>query len=208
MRAQIAMMRADELCPLADAIFLLGSDTIAAGPFTPEPFFSADGKPLMLYTTYEDLNCPGHSNAMPWRGGVQRVLGFKPHAEFMRRLPLVYPRGLFGAMRGFIANRHRMEFDDYIYTADAKYGHTSESNCLGAYAWEHHREMFHWVNTTEAGVEDGNVKGCPSPIRQFWSHGGLDRVTEANFRFNGKSSVGRTPRQIIDEILYGIPCRD
>lgn len=206
MRAQCAMMSADVLCPGADFVFLLGSDTIAAAPFTPDPFFATDGNPVMLYTTYDDLNVPGHSNAMPWRKGVNRMLGFEPHAEFMRRLPIIYPVGLFPKMRAFIEELHSQPFEDYIYTADLKHGHTSESNCLGAYAWKFMPEIFHWVNTTEAGVEDGEVKGWPSPIRQFWSRGGLDRITEANFTFKGKSSKGRTPRQIMNELLYNIPC--
>lgn len=207
MRAQCAMMSADILCPDADFIFLLGSDTIAAGPFTPEPYFAPDGKPAMLYTTYDDLNVPGHSNAMPWRKGVHRILGWEPHAEFMRRLPLVYPRELFAPFRGFVESVHRRAFEDYIYEADRQHGHTSESNCLGAYAWKVMPEIFHWVNTAEAGLVGGDVNGWPSPVRQFWGHGGLDRPMEASFVFNGKQSVGRMPREVIDEILYNIPCK-
>lgn len=206
MRAQCAMMSADILCPEADFIFLLGSDTIAADTFTPDPYFAPDGKPVMLYTTYDDLNVPGHDNSLPWRKGVQRVLGFEPHAEFMRRLPIVYPRGLFSPFRAYVEATHHQPFEDYIYTADRQYGHTSESNCLGAYAWKYMPEIFHWVNTKEAGVVNGEVVGWPSPIRQFWSRGSLDRPMEASFIFNGKQSAGRTPRQVMDEILYGIPC--
>lgn len=205
MRAQIAMMSGDIICPEADFVFLLGSDTIAAGEFTPGPFFSADGNPVMLYTTYEDLNVPRHSNAMPWRKGTERIMGFEPHAEFMRRLPLVYPKSLFAPFREYVANLHRMDFEDFIYTNDAKFGHTSESNCMGAWAWKFAPELYEWVDTRHAGVEDGEVKGWPSKIRQFWSRGGLDRVTEANFLYgNGKCSRGRTPREIINSILYGI----
>jgi hypothetical protein len=208
MRAQCAMMSADILCPEADFIFLLGSDTIAADTFSPEPYFSPEGKPVMLYTTYDDLNVPGHSNAMPWRKGTERVVGWEPHAEFMRRLPVVYDRDTFRAFRMFVTERHRMAFEDYIYESDKKHGYTSESNCLGAFAWKYEPESYHWVNTTEAGVENGEVRGWPSPIRQFWSHGGFDRITEANFTFgDGKSSKGRTPREIIDEILYFIPAK-
>lgn len=206
MRAQISMMEVDLLCPDADFIFLLGSDTIAAGPFSPDPYFK-DGKPAMLYTTYADLNVPGHSNAMPWQVGTERILGWKPHAEFMRRLPIVYPRGLFKPMRDFISKRHGMEFEDFIYRNDWAHGNTSESNLLGAYAWKFMPEIFHWVDTSKAGVEDGEVKGFPSPIRQFWSRGGLDRVTEANFNFDGLSSKGRTPREIMNHILYNIPAK-
>ena len=204
MRAQLAMMKAAELCPEADFIFLRGSDCIAADRFTPGPFFSSEGKPVMLYTTYADLNVPGHSNAMPWRKGVKRVLGWEPHAEFMRRLPLAYPRGMFAPFRAFVEQLHGQPFETYIYEADAKFGHTSESNCLGAYAWKFMPDIFHWVDTTAAGVENGEVRGWPSPIRQFWSHGGLDRPMEASFVFDGLQSAGRTPRAVIDHILYGI----
>lgn len=207
MRAQCAMMSADLLCPNADFIFLLGSDTFAAGPFSPQAFFGPDNKPVMLYTTYEALNVPKHSNALPWRKGVERVMGWEPHAEFMRRLPLVYPRGLFAPFREFVSKRHGMLFEDYIYEADRKHGHTSESNCLGAFAWKFMPEIYHWVNTEEAGVEDGQVRGWYSPVRQWWSHGGLDRPAEANFMFDGMCSRGRTPREVMDHILYGITIR-
>lgn len=206
MRAQCSMMSADLLCPFADYIFLTGSDTIYAGPLMPEPFFAPDGKPAMLFTTYADLNVPGHSNAIPWQVGVERVLGWLPHAEFMRRLPLVYPMGLFAPFREFVAKRHNMPFEDYIYAADAKHGLTSESNCLGAYAWKFMPDIFHWVDTQSCTALAGELLEWPNPCRQFWSFGGLDRPMEASFYFNGKHSTGRTPRCVIDEILYSIPC--
>ena len=203
MRAQIAMMRADELCPEADFIFLLGSDCLATCRFTPVEYFTTDGKPAMLFSSYESLKSV-HSDTFPWQTGVNRILGFKPVNEYMRRLPIVYPRALFPAMRSFIAVRHGKDFDDFIYSDDVLNLNTSESNLLGAYAHRYMPSLYYWVDIAEAGMHGVQVKGWPNVVCQFWSHGGLDLPTDRTFHYGfGKMTIGRTPREIINEILYG-----
>jgi hypothetical protein len=206
MRAQCSMLSADILCPESDVVFLLGSDSFAAGEFRPEPYF-ADGRPLMLYTSYKHLNVPRHDNALPWRQGVQRILGWEPEAEYMRRLPLLYPRSIFAPFRAFVADRHHADFEDIIYRMDRDGVKVSESNMLGAWAWKYSRDSFYWVDTETCRSSGGELVEWPSKIFQFWSHGGLDRITEAHFWFDGKCSKGRTPREILNHILYDIPAK-
>lgn len=200
MRAQIAMMRADQVCPKADNIFFLGSDCIACDTFAPEPYLTPDGRPAVLYSLYSNLT-GANSNAIPWRQGVNRVLGFNPDSEYMRRLPSVFPRSIFAPMRAHVEKHHGKPFDDYIHDGQGQRGDTSEANILGAYAHRFMPETCEWVNVEEVGRTGQLVNGWPSVIGQFWSLGGLDRPTNSCWEVQGKSVVGRTPRDIIKQVL-------
>lgn len=207
MRAQVAMMEADLYCRDADNIFFLGSDCIAYKEFTPEPYLDAHGRPAVLYSSYEVMTIV-HSDTIPWRKGVTRVLGFEPPAEYMRRLPSVFPRSIFKPMREHVENLHGLPFEQYIYEADAAHRDTSEANILGAFAARHMPETCHWVDIAAAGMYGSEVNGWPSAICQMWSHGGLDRPMDQNVILpDGTPTVGRTPRSVCDQILFGIDNR-
>lgn len=202
MRAQIAMMRADQHCPESDNIFFLGSDCIAFDDFKPDPYLDSLGRPAVLFSSYSIMSkC--HADTIPWQAGTKRVLGFQPENEFMRRLPSVFPRSIFEQMRRHVERQHGKSFDDYIYSADD--GKTSEANILGAFAFKFMPETCHFVDVADAGLYGAQVNKWPSTIAQFWSHGGLDRPAEANVILkSGNKTVGRTPRSVINEVLYGI----
>ena len=193
LRAQMAMMMGDVLCPRADYTWLLGSDCFVTDTLTPEPFFK-DGKPVMLYIPYSDAG-----PAICWQWGTQRALGFRPDFEFMRRLPLIYPKGLFSPARKHIADLHGRPFEDYVKTRFAGStgaGDFSESNILGAYAFKYQPDEYAWVSGAE-------WMSWPSPVLQFWSRhpAGLDGKIDHGFVLNGKSVFGRSPRSVIDEVL-------
>lgn len=215
MRAQIAMMRADEHCPEADVIYFLGSDCVAYRSFTPAAYCGHDGRPAVLFSSYLAMDLV-HPNVIPWRKGVERVIGVYPANEYMRRLPSIFPREIFAAMRAHVEKRYQMPFDDYIYAADwqqamkAQPRDTSEANILGAYAHRFMPDSCHWVDIATAGMYGTQVVGWPSAILQMWSHGGLDHPADAcvdyEFRGEKRNSVRQTPRQIIGDILYdGVP---
>jgi hypothetical protein len=203
MSAQLAMLRADQYCPDADNLYFVGSDCIAYDTLTPEPYCDVSGKPAVLMSAYSVMNVV-HSDTLPWQRGVNRILGFKPDYEYMRRLPSVFPRTIFAPMRAEVERIHGTEFDDYIYTAND--GTTSEANLLGAYAHKYMPETCRFVDIAEAGLYGSQVNGWPSTLMQLWSWGGLDRPMDAcvEYKFRGVSqqSVGRTPRRVINEILY------
>lgn len=202
MRAQIAMMKADIHCEEADNMFFLGSDCLAFDEFRPEPYLDSVGRPAVLYSSYS-IMAKCHADTIPWQSGVNRILGFKPENEFMRRLPSVFPRSIFAPMRSYVESFHGKNFEDYIYLADD--GKTSEANILGAFAFKFMPESCCFIDVADAGLYGTQVNKWPSAIIQFWSHGGLDRPAEANVTLkNGKKTVGRTPRSVINEILYGI----
>lgn len=201
MRAQIGMMNCDRLCPGADFIHLIGSDCLAIREYRPEVFFDKDWKPVMLYNSYAALPV----GPQMWRRGTTRVLGFNPEFEFMRRLPIVYPRTLYPLVRAHVEKLHHMPFADYIYLGQRGNRDTSESNILGAYAWEFCREMFAWVNLDAPGAYDKLAIEWPNPVAQFWSHGGMDRPTDLDVAYCGDRTIGKTPRLIIDQTMGRAP---
>jgi len=201
--AMTRMLKSDIFCPDADVIYFLGSDCIAHETFQPEPYCDAEGRPAVLYTSYDTLE-RFHPQAVPWRRGVKRITGIYPQHEYMRRLPSVFPRSIFAPLRVHVEKLHRMDFEDYIFRADD--GTTSEANILGAFAYTHMRETCCWVDTDEAGYEGAQIKGWPNAIGQMWSKGGLDRPSDAcwEYKFRGvtMNAKGATPREIINRVLY------
>lgn len=206
LRAQLSMMHGDKLCPAADYIWLVGSDCIVHSEFSPEPFFR-DGKPVMLVNTYEHLlKYVPRACILPWQQGVEGALGFSPNYEYMRRLPLMYPRGLFRMTREAVCARHACEFSDYVYEESDRVfngdrsersdsSNFSESNLLGAYAHKYKPGMFEWMDI------DHQPNIIPNPMIQFWSHGGLDKECDVRFDYAGGNTFGKTPRAVITEIL-------
>lgn len=203
LRAQLSMMNGDKLCPAADYIWLVGSDCIVHSEFSPEPFFR-DGLPVMLVNSYEHLfKFVPRACILPWQDGVERSLGFRPDFEYMRRLPLMYPRDLFRMTREAVSARHACDFTDYVYEVHSKTdkgersdsSNFSESNLLGAYAHKYEPGMFYWYNL------DTQYNPIPNPLIQFWSHGGLDTVADVRFDYPGGNTFGKTPRAVITELM-------
>jgi len=182
-RAQDAMMNGDTLCPEADYYWLLGSDCFATASFSPADFCGADGKPIMLWATWEHMQRYA-SPAMVWKAGVEKAFGWDSQGEFMRRLPLAYPTKMLSPMREFIAKRHNTSFQAYVWHEVNRTRNFSESNVMGEWAWRHAQDAYNWIN-----IEQRPQPWPVNPVLQFWSHGGMDRVT-----YNGKS-----PRQVIKE---------
>lgn len=206
LRAQVGMCMGDKLCEGADYIWLLGSDCVVSGDFSPEPFFR-NGKPVMLINSYEKLlqYAPGIG---PWRVGTTNAIGFIPDYEYMRRLPLIYPTGLFEPMRRHIEALHEKCFSDYVYGIGAyaqrsnrsDAANFSESNVMGAFADRYMHDAYEWVNLDED--YEGEMAKLPSPLIQFWSFGGLDTPADVRFAYgDGQNTFGKTPRQVIKEIL-------
>lgn len=206
LRAQVSMMCGDLLCEEADYVWLVGSDCVVSGEFTPEPFFR-NGRPVMLINTYEELLkvAPG---ILPWQLGTEAAVGFQPVYEYMRRLPLMYPRALFPAVRRHIESLHGKKFEDYVYDIGAyaqksnrsDAANFSESNVMGAFAHRFMPEAYEWVCLDEDYA--GEMAKLPNPMIQFWSHGGMEHPMDGDFAYGeGKRTLGKTPREVIREIL-------
>lgn len=191
-RAQDAMMSGDLLCPRADYYWLLGSDCLALKPFTPADYCAPNGLPYMLYHTWDYLQLH-HPAAMHWRAGTEDALGWRSHGEFMRRLPLAYPKSMLEPMRRHIADRHGVRFTTYVHDRVNRVKNFSESNVMGEWAWKMRFDAYQWICLDGYGpVEQFKLSLRDSPIIQFWSHGGLDRPHDL---------TKVTPRVIIEQTL-------
>jgi hypothetical protein len=160
-RAQIAMMSGDLFCPDADVVHLIGSDCVATAPFTPAAFLCPQtALPVMPYTPYALV--PPHARF--WRDGTTAALGVQPEHEFMRRLPLLYPRELYPMVRQRVERFTGQPFRDYVLFNVNHVRNFSESNVLGAVAWRHAHHLYRWVDLSRE-----SDPCLPSPITQHWS---------------------------------------
>ena len=156
MDQQITKLHADEYCN-SEYILHVDSDCIFFKDFSPLDLF-LDGKPIMLRE-----KCPS-----PWMHYSAIDLGWYDEYEYMRRLPIIYPRRLYKHFRDFIAAYHKMSVDDYISTRS---GHEfSEFNNFGQWAYEFYRDEFTWLEP----------KDCPAFCKQYRSWDGLDDKTRSN----------------------------
>jgi fructoselysine-6-P-deglycase FrlB-like protein len=101
-----------------------------------------------------------------WLGCTTDALRRMPPFEFMRRLPLMYPRWIIRAAREWIQTTHCKDLASIM----ANLGRFSEFNFLGAWAWFHAHDSIHWT------LADREHPPVPLPVNQFWSHGNLDEA--------------------------------
>lgn len=190
MRAQLAMMRADLICPPSDVLYLVGSDCLFTREFGPG-MYCRDDKPVVLMNSLAHLSKHG-SPASGWTDGVRTGLGVDPKYEYMRRLPSVYPAEVFAPMRAHVERTHGEAFDSWVYRQWNRSRDVSEANWLGAYAHHFLPESCRFVCLDEIAFDGPDPVGYPSALRQFWSHGGLDRPIDG---------CQESPRQVIAHVL-------
>lgn len=147
---QITKLEADKYTD-KDFILHVDSDCIFFEKTTPEDFF-IDGKPIMLMEQCES----------PWPTISKRTLGWLDEYEYMRRLPIIYPRWIYEEFRRWIRHQHSTSLATWI--ASQPYREFSEFNTLGQWARKFHPEAFTWMHP----------KDVPVKCRQFWSWGGVD----------------------------------
>jgi len=152
---QVAKLNADQHTQ-ADYIVHFDSDMVFTRPVTPD-FFFKDGKPIWVVTPFQD------KEMRAWMHVMVKCFHKMPPYEFMRKCSIVAPRWIYAKFREFIQDYHGVTMEQYVMNQPAN--EYSEYNCLGFFAWLHHREVFHWHDT--------EIEGCDWPFRQFWSWGGL-----------------------------------
>ena len=98
-----------------------------------------------------------------------------------------------------------MGFEDYIYGGELIHKNTSEANILGAYAHRFMPDSCVFIDALDTERNPPPKNGWAYPIAQAWSHGGLDRPGEwCAVLPGGGNTAGRTPRSVINQVLYGI----
>jgi hypothetical protein len=139
-------------------IIHVDSDCVATREFTPEEFFSANGKPKLLVRPWSQAE-----GAICWRSPTKLVLGVEPPFETMATHPTIHRRETLQNFRSFIERRKGKTFAGYI----GSLANFSEFNAIGNYAVIHELDNYSIVQC------DYGKDGYPRPLRQFWSHGGI-----------------------------------
>lgn len=162
---QVIKMHADTYTD-ADYILVTDSDTLFTEPVSPESFM-VDGKPIWLYTPWTP-EMLAHSGTKAWHDCMQEFFGVTPHAELMRRQPFMFPRHVLQSLREFCYHRHGVSIEDYVMSR----GSFSEWNVLGFHCWLHHRDDFHWIDTSVDPLP-------PLRVHQFWSQTPIEQNLHA-----------------------------
>jgi hypothetical protein len=157
---QITKLRADlgvaESHPDATHIIHIDSDTVLID----DPLLLFKGeKPYLLYTPYRDLP----PEVQVWKRATERHLGVSVENEYMRRLPLVYPVGVYAAARQRLEMVGGPSWPSRIVAREF-----SEFNVLGVVAHGAFMRDFEWVDTTRQGLP-------PNVALQHWSWGGIEK---------------------------------
>lgn len=176
----IMKCRADEICPTANAIVHLDSDTMLWQNCTPVDF-TPNGKCVMVRERYADIKNP---NRLLWQKNVERALGFKPEYETMVRQGNCYPRAVYGVMRSMVEKFTKQPFDQYVLSGQNQFPQSfCEFDTLGAVAIAHFRDQMDCRDydkerdSRECGVPIGSWQYIYRRDRdvmvETWGHGGI-----------------------------------
>lgn len=165
---QIDKLRVD-LHSDADYFLITDSDTLFTRHVTPETYM-VDGKAVWLHTPWNP-EMLAHAGTRAWMEVMTKFCNAVPPSEFMRRQPFFVPRWLTENLRRFCVSTHGIEIDRYVM----REGRFTEFNVMGFYAWLHHRDQIHWINTELDLLPELTVD-------QMWSHDpiakNMDRINQ------------------------------
>lgn len=187
---EIIKCRADEYCQDVDYILHIDSDSILREPITPDDYLIGE-KPVILMQAYEDFKTL-QPNVLHWQRATKIALGFEPEYEFMRQLPLLYPRWLYRKVRDAVEAYVSRPFDIFVLSrAHNGLPDFSEFNALGAIAYKNHHAEFEWIDCGKNGY--GHQK-----LIQFWSQSPPDKPQE--IWLDGKK-IEIVPIEMIQKVL-------
>jgi len=149
MAQQITKLHADEFCT-AEYVLHVDSDCIFTKDFSPLDFF-LDAKPVLLKEECESI----------WRDITEKHLGWHDKSEYMRRLPIIYPRWMYKPFRDWMQKKHNMSVSDYVIQQSGR--EFSEFNTFGQWAYKFYPDAFSWLQPHE----------LPIVAIQHWSWGGI-----------------------------------
>lgn len=156
---QATKMYAD-LYTSSDLVVHVDSDVIFTKPVTLQSFLNAEGtKPLNLKTPYVDIDTR-------WKRITEASVGFKVHYEYMRKIPLTYPREIYKCTRNYLEKVHGITFNKFIRSIPT--GKMSEFNIIGAVSERYYPNCIEWQDT------HGTVPIPESCAIQYWSWGGIE----------------------------------
>lgn len=155
---QATKMYAD-LYTNSDIIVHVDSDVIFTKPVTLQSFLNAEGtKPLNLKSAYANIETP-------WKSITEASVKFEVHYEYMRRIPLAYPREIYKQIRDHIEKVHGVTFYEFIRSITNR--EMSEFNIIGAVSDQYYPNSIEWQDT------HGTIPIPESFATQYWSWGGV-----------------------------------
>ena len=183
---EVAVCRADEICPNADCIIHIDADVI---PW--RPFMIADlapgGKPRLLRERYDDCG-RRNPNRLFWQQAVQNALGWKPEFETMVAFPHVHLREVYGVTRRLCESHTGLKFDEFMTAGRNEFPQqVCEFNMLGSVALKYYASAYTVVNYDhdkdgrDCGIAEGTsyqyvYRRERDFMAEFWSHGTVKPV--------------------------------
>lgn len=151
MDQQITKLYADKYCN-SEYVLHVDSDCVFFKDVSPLDLF-LDGKPVY----FREI-----APSSPWMDISARSLGWRDNYEYMRRLPICYPRWLYKPFRDWMKLSHGVSIDEWVASRN---GHEfSEFNTFGQWCYRYYQDAFTWLDPRD----------FPSFCKQFRSWDGLD----------------------------------
>lgn len=155
---QATKMYAD-LYTTSDVVVHVDSDLIFTRHVSLPSFLNNAGtKPLNLKTQYADIETP-------WKSITEASVGFDVQYEYMRRMPLTYPREIYKCVRDHIEKFHGVTFYEFVRSITNR--EMSEFNIIGAISEKYFPNCIEWQDT------HGTAPIPESFATQYWSWGGV-----------------------------------
>lgn len=161
-RQQYIKMFSDKYVPIdTDWIVHIDSDSIFYEQHDPSIYFSKNNKPIMLMTPYDAFK----NDEVPWQKPTEEFMKDNVKYEFMRRMPLIYPKWIFAEIREWFKKTHNKTLLEYLTNKNQI--EFSEYNAIGAYMYKYHRNIYEWIDITKQPYEI-------LPMLQMRSWDGID----------------------------------
>lgn len=181
---------ADQICVKDQFILHVDADCIFHDPVTPDEYIVKD-RPVYVFRSYDSLidSKTGRvSDCHQWKSVVRINIGEEPEVYSMCRHPSCFPVDFYPTFRLHVETVHKMPFKDYVLSCRNEFPQTfAEFPAMGAWAWNHMRDRFYWVDVVKNGAPKDRLKA-------FWSHSGLDARQDSNQSLP-------TPRMEIETML-------
>jgi hypothetical protein len=203
---EVIVCSADKYVPHDwDLVFHIDADHLLFTAVTPETYM-VDGKPQLWGEKFENFR-KSYGTRYGWRKCVTDATGLEPEYETMCRLPCgIHWRWVYPEVRRAVEMHTAQGFKQYVLSCRNQFPQTfAEFPTIGAWVLAHCPERYHFVD-----VQHPDARVSPhGTLLSFWSHGGLDKVSDDDWYYGeGQSMKGKTPRQVIAEILPDYePCQ-
>lgn len=189
MRAMLAALDADCICPNADLIFFLDCDCIFTKPVTPQDYLVGN-KIVLPVASYVALRASpdagDRERAELWPATMKAALGFEPSISAMCRMPVVHHRSVFERTRCEIQSATGKTAKEYLLSLPDEFPWKfSEFEALGLIAYSTRLcEDFYYpvdasIDPPTRGHAGGRFGAQFRNVNCYWSHGGITQQIKA-----------------------------